>query len=261
MLHKKQGYPDEEELVLCTVTNVQHHSVFVNLDEYSLSGMIHISEVSPGRIRNIRDFVKEGKVIVCKVLSINTERRNIDLSLRRVTEAQRRAKINEIKQVQKAEKIVEFIARKLGKDTNQLYADITSKVLDKYSNLYIFFEEVSQDEKLATQLGLSPDITLALLETIKTRIKPSSVEISGKLVLTSFESNGVETIKNILIATRNTDMDKIAITYAGGGRYNLTVMATDYKTAEKVLSKATTTAIDMIEKKSGMGEFVRDDKR
>ena len=69
MLYKKQGYPEEEELVLCTVTNVQHHSVFVNIDEYNLSGMIHISEVSPGRIRNIRDYVKEGKVIVCKVLA------------------------------------------------------------------------------------------------------------------------------------------------------------------------------------------------
>jgi len=44
----------------------------VNLEEYeSKSGMIHISEVSAGRIKNIREFVAEGKFIVCKVLSIN----------------------------------------------------------------------------------------------------------------------------------------------------------------------------------------------
>ena len=27
MLYKKEGMPEEDELVLCTITNVQHHSV------------------------------------------------------------------------------------------------------------------------------------------------------------------------------------------------------------------------------------------
>ena len=51
MLYKKQGMPDEDEIVLCTVTAVHHHSVFAKLDDYGKTGMIHISEVSPGRIR------------------------------------------------------------------------------------------------------------------------------------------------------------------------------------------------------------------
>ena len=56
MFYKKQGFPEESELVLCTVKKILDHSVFVGLDEYNnLEGMIHISEVSPGRIRNIRD--------------------------------------------------------------------------------------------------------------------------------------------------------------------------------------------------------------
>ncbi|MEK6869062.1 MAG: S1 RNA-binding domain-containing protein, partial [Nanoarchaeota archaeon] len=49
MLLKKEGFPEEDELVMCTVTKVQFHSVFVTLDEYDKGGMIHISEVSPGR--------------------------------------------------------------------------------------------------------------------------------------------------------------------------------------------------------------------
>jgi len=64
MLLKKEGFPERDEFVLCTVTNIQFHSVFVDLDEYVKPGMIHISEISPGRIRNIRDFVKEGKKVV-----------------------------------------------------------------------------------------------------------------------------------------------------------------------------------------------------
>jgi len=68
MLLKKTGFPEDEELVLCTVTGINPHSVFCTLDEYGgRTGMIHISEVAPGRIRNIREYVTKGKKVVCKV--------------------------------------------------------------------------------------------------------------------------------------------------------------------------------------------------
>ncbi len=258
MLSKKQGFPEEDELVLCTVTSVQHHSVFVNLDEYGKTAMIHISEVAPGRIRNIRDYVKEGKVVVCKVLNIN-ERGNIDISLRRVTEAQKRAKINQIKQGQKAEKIVEFIARKLGKETAQLFSAISVPVLQKYETLYSFFEELSQDEKLIDKFSWPNDIKLALVETIKTRIKPVEVSIGGKLSLESYDPEGVEKVKDSLVKARNRDIDRVSINYSGGGRYSVIVKAGDYKTAEKVLDDVVSTAIGSIEKSGGSGEFARDE--
>src|SRR3989304_3207775 len=62
---RKKGFPEEHELLICTVTKVDLQGVFVSIDEYAIQGMIHISEIAPGRIRNIRDYVKEGKVIVC----------------------------------------------------------------------------------------------------------------------------------------------------------------------------------------------------
>ena len=137
MLLKKQGFPEESEIVLCTVTSVRYNSVFANLNEYNHSGMIHISEVSPGRIRNINDYVKEGKVVICKVLRVNKERGYIDLSLRRVNEGQRRAKVNEIKKEQKAEKIIEFVAKKLKKDIKEIYKTISDNILTKYDLLLI----------------------------------------------------------------------------------------------------------------------------
>src|SRR3990167_5178204 len=114
MLFKKQGFPEEGDLILCTVTSVQFHSVFVDLDEYGRNGMIHISEVAPGRIRNIRDYVKENKKVVCKVLKINREKGYIDISLRRVNEKEKKRKIEEMKREQLAEKIAEQAAAKLG---------------------------------------------------------------------------------------------------------------------------------------------------
>ena len=64
MLYRRSGFPQEHEIVLCTVNKILTHSIFVGLDEYDKQGMLHISEVSPGRIRNLRDFVEEGKKIV-----------------------------------------------------------------------------------------------------------------------------------------------------------------------------------------------------
>ena len=104
MFYKKNGFPEEGEIVLCTVKKILYHSVFAILDEYKhIEGMIHISEISPGRIRNIRDYVKEGKQIVCKVLNINKQKGNIDLSIRRVGTNQKRNKNSEWKQETKAE--------------------------------------------------------------------------------------------------------------------------------------------------------------
>src|SRR3989344_2821655 len=108
MLYKKPGRPEEGDLVLCTVKRILYHSVFVSIDEYSnLEGMVHISEIAPGRIRNLRDYVKEGKRIVCKVLKIDAQTGNIDLSLRRVGTGLRMKKVAEYKQEEKAEKLLE----------------------------------------------------------------------------------------------------------------------------------------------------------
>src|SRR3990167_7202212 len=145
MLFKKQDFPEEGDLVLCTVSSVQFHSVFVDMDEFSRGGMIHISEVSPGRIRNIRDFVNEGKKIVCKVLRINEEKGYIDLSLRRVNASEKRRKIDEIKRQQNVEKIIEIAAGKIGVKTEQLYNEVSEKSKN-YASLYECFEAASKDD-------------------------------------------------------------------------------------------------------------------
>src|SRR3989339_141609 len=154
MLLKKEGFPEEDELVLCTVTKIFHNGVFVDLDEYNKGGMIHISEVSPGRIRTLSDFVKEGKKVVCKVLRIDQEKGHIDLSLRRVNEGQKKEKINEIKHEQKAEKTIELAAKKLSITVEKLYDEISSKIIEKYGLIYLCFEDIVKGETSLEALGI-----------------------------------------------------------------------------------------------------------
>ncbi|MBN4049222.1 translation initiation factor IF-2 subunit alpha [archaeon AH-315-M20] len=257
MLLKKEGFPEEDELVMCTITKVQFHSVFAQLDEYNKSGMIHISEVSPGRIRNIRDFVKEGKKVVCKVLRINKERGHIDLSLRRVTETQKRNKVDEIKQQQKAEKILEFVAKDLKIDEKKLFDDVTNRILKKYNSLYEFFQAVVADNNAIKDADIESKTSKKLEEAIKTRIKEVGVKIEGKLKLTSFAANGIDIIKEALKKAEETKKENVSIKYLGAGSYNIAINAKDYKEAEKLLKEASEKAIEHIEKYDGSGEFMR----
>jgi len=256
MLLHKEGFPEDDELVLCTVTSVQYHSVFVNLDEYGKTGLIHISEIAPGRIRNMRDFVTEGKKIVCKVLGVNRERGHIDLSLRRVNESQRRTKIDEIKHEQKAEKIVELAAKSLGVDIKSLYREIIEKISKDYHLLYPCFEDVSGGKASLAELGIQKNAANVLDEAIKQRIKEAEVEIGGKLKLTSYSPNGIDIIKGSLKKAQEADK-KIRIIYEGGGNYKIKVNAPSYKEAEDVLKKATNAAIEHIKSEKGSGEFER----
>ena len=260
MLFKRAGFQEEDELVLCTVTNVQFHSVFCDLDEYkNQSGMIHISEVSPGRIRNIRDFVKEDKKIVCLILKINEDKGHIDLSLRRVNEAQKRRKLDSIKQEQKAEKIVEALAKELKKPLQQVYGSISKIILKEYDMLYLAFNEVVEDDLELTSLGIDKDVAKKLTVLIKEKIKPKEVIISGEFRLSSYDKEGLEIVKTALKIADKTDK-KLTIAYEGGGRYLMRVLAGDYKTAEHIMNEAKTAIQKHMEEKGGEFAFKRVEK-
>jgi len=255
MLFKKQGFPEESELVLCTVTNVQFHSVFVELDEYGKTGLIHISEVSPGRIRNIRDFVKEGKKIVCKVLKINQEKGYIDLSLRRVNESEKRRKVDDTKKEQNAEKIVEIAASKIGIKTDELYNAVLDRISKNYATVH---QSLIKDEDLLSNLGIDKKWLKILGEVIKQRIKPAEVEITGKLKITTYAPDGIDIIKDSLRKAQDSSKGRISISYLGSGLYRFMTKAPDYKEAEKILKNASESAISNIVKHAGIAEFTRE---
>lgn len=258
MLLRKKGFPEDGELVLCTVTKIFHHSVFVNLDEYDRSGLIHISEISPGRIRNLRDYVTEGKKIVCVVLRVNQEKGHIDLSLRRVNERQRIGKNNQIKMEQKSEKIVELIAKKSGDDPIKVYDKLFGKICNKFDNLTECFEEVVVDSLKLESLGVEKQLAAELTEMIKQRMTPPEVEIKGQIHITTYQKDGVDLIKNTLMDALKSQKD-IKIKYAGSGKYNISVISDDFKDAEKKMNKAIEKITKPIEKAKGFVEFKRVD--
>lgn len=260
MLYHKKGLPQEGDLVVCTVSKIQHHSVFVNLDHYGKSAILHISEVSPGRIRNLRDYVQEGKVIVCKTLAINPTRGHIDVSLRRVNDNQRIKLINKIKKEKNAEKVVEFFCEEKKLDVKKTYQSIYDKLSGDYEFLHEAFTDFVKGDFTLPKFGFKPADEKLLVELIEQRIKPPQVELTGKFKIVSFANDGVEIIKKTLIEAGKVDKDHLVITYNGGGNYNYRIVTEHFKQAEDILSQAQRIVEkEFADSKRALYEFVKND--
>ena len=258
MLQQKTGYPQEGEAVFCTVTKIHFHSVFVNLDEYDRkSGMIHISEISPGRIRNISDYVKEGKVIICKVLKINKERGHIDLSLRRVTESQRRQKVEERKQQTIAESIIQSHHKVHKSDKKKLFDTVMKAIAGTYPTLYAAFEDVVEHEADLTKIGLDNKLVGELVPLIKERIKPKQVGIEATLTVKSYDATGNADI-NTMMKDLVTVSEHMKVQFLGSGRFKFSITSPNYDEAEKIYAKAATVVANHVEGKTIEHELARD---
>ncbi len=60
------------DIVFVTVTGIQPYGVFIRLDE-SVSGLLHISEISSGFVADISDYVNLNSLIRVKIIDIIDE--------------------------------------------------------------------------------------------------------------------------------------------------------------------------------------------
>lgn len=261
MFYKKQGIPEEGEFVICTVKKIFPHSVFVDLDEYeNKEAMIHISEISPGRIRNIRDFVKEGRKLVCKVLRINREKGQIDLSLRRVPLSVKKHKNEEYKQEQRAEKILEALAQKTKTTVQEIYNEFGKGIVEEYGSFNTFFQEFIAGTTTLEKAKIPKKYQKAFEEILRDKIKPIKVKIETSLTLTSESPEGIEIIKRALKEAERTAKEKkyeLEISYISAPKYRLVLITTDYKRGEKEIQEVANKAIEVIKKEGGMGELLK----
>jgi len=77
------------QLVEGTITKLAKFGAFARVkDDDQIEGLIHISELSDGRINHPKEAVKEGQVLTLRIIRIDAERRRLGLSLKRVDQAE-----------------------------------------------------------------------------------------------------------------------------------------------------------------------------
>ena len=251
-------FPEEGELVVCSVQNVKTFGAFVTLDEYQgKEGFIHITEVASGWIKYIRDHVREGQKIVCKVLRVDESKGHIDLSLKQVNEHQKRETIQRWKNEQKAEKLLSFVAEKLGKPVEACYDEFGYALIDKFGTLYSAFEQACLDPKLLEREGFKAEWTRHFMQVATDNIEPPYVQIDGFLELTCYSPDGIGHIRDALVKIEKDGATSVLVQYIGAPKYRIVVRSSDYKKAEDALQKAHEKALDSIKKCGGTGKFYR----
>lgn len=256
MFYKKEGLPKLDELVICKVSRITPHTAFVTLEEYKdKEAMLHISEVSSKWVSDIREVLKEGKLIVCKVLKVDEKTGFIDVSLKRVSRTEELIKRDEWKNENRVEKMLEAAASKIGSNLEEAYRAIGYKIIKKYGSLRAIIPEIAEKgEEALRELEVDERWVKSFMDVIEDYLKSSKVSISVLLTLKSFEGDGVLRIRNLFEEIskkcRRSKMEFV-FSYFGAPRYRIKLTSNNYKQIEKFLSSLSA-EIQNLSKKYGL---------
>ncbi len=228
--------PEAGEIVVCTVREITSHGIYVNLDQYAgTNGFLHVSEISTGWVRNIDRVAKVSQKLILKVIRVNRMRREIDLSLRQVTNEERRAKVIEWKREERAVAIIDAVKKKLGADEAH-ERELRRRLEEEFGTLYVALETAARKgEKGLASLALPERETKAIAEIAAEKIVPPRYEVGALVEVSSRSPEGIEQVKKTLMAAAGAQQADVHITYAGAPRYRVRITADDYKQAEKAL--------------------------
>ena len=71
------------DIIEVTVTGIQKYGAFVLINE-KYDGLIHISEISSGYVKNINDYIKIKDKIYAQVVEIDVENNKFKLSIKNI---------------------------------------------------------------------------------------------------------------------------------------------------------------------------------
>lgn len=245
-------WPRPGDLVLCTVQDIQEFGAFLTLDEFGgRKGFLPISQIARGWIRNIRDHVRRGGKVVCRVVATDPGRGRIDLSLKDVNEHQRKEKVKAWKNEERAAR---WLAQRFPKERVE---PLRARLRAAVGGLYPALEEsLTQGPKTFLDAGLDKPTAEALHAIAKESITVPEAAVSAILEVTVPGPRGVEVLRKAL-AEASRAAPRVEITYLGAPRYRVRVAAPDFKRAESALQRCFETARAAVQKSAGTAKLVR----
>ena len=89
------------KIIKGVVSGIESYGIFVRFNDY-YTGLIHISEISNGYVKEIKDYVKIGDIIYTEILEVDKQLNHLKLSIKNIKYKSKKnisqKKINETKQ-------------------------------------------------------------------------------------------------------------------------------------------------------------------
>ena len=246
----RKPLPEAGELVVGTVEEVYDYGAYLSLDEYGgIRAFLPWSEVATRMVRNIRQVVREGQKVVVKVIRVYKKRGQVDVSLKRVTEGERRRKMIWWKRTLKAATIAEIVAREIGKDSSKAYEEVVWPLDNYYGDALTGLEQaIIYGPQALREAGVPEEWIEPLIKEARSRVEVRRVQVSGILTLQTLSGDGIERIRSILKnaeeAAVKVDPDsiKVRLYTIGSPRYRVDISSHDYRIIEKALRSLVETA-------------------
>jgi len=241
-MSKNDNWPEDGELLVCTVKNVRENGAYLTLDSYEgKEGFVFIGEVSAGWVKNIRSHVREGQRVVAKVIEVNESKESINLSIKAVSDERRRETLQNRKNQQRAVQMMRLVAEKMGWEEEE-NSKISAELIEIFGTLYGALEECAISETALTDAGFNGEWIKIATEIAIDNIIPPFVEIRGNFDIEVWSSEGVNAIREALTAAESCaeNMEEVTLTchYDGAPHYRVDIRAPDYPTAESVWEAA-----------------------
>ncbi len=242
MIHRKSTFPSEGEILMGTVKNVFDYGSYISLDEYpGINAFLPWSEISTKWVKNVRDVVKEGRKVVVKVIRLDRKKGSVDVSLKKVTDDERRKKNIEWKKLQKLDKILEIVATKAGKDEKSAWEEVEWKLETTYGDPMEAIEKATKEgSEVLAKAGISDEWIKPILEEASKHIEERRVKESEVLNIKTMSSEGVEKMRKVLDAAIEEALKgrqgfTVKLYTIGAPRYRLEVIGTEPKETSKVM--------------------------
>jgi general stress protein 13 len=110
------------------VTGIEPYGVFVQFDDY-YSGLIHISEISDGFVRDPGDYVKVGEIINAKIIDVDDHMGHLKLSIKNIQYKEK--KITKRRKIQETSLGFKTLSYKLPFWIEESLKNIAEKSIDK----------------------------------------------------------------------------------------------------------------------------------
>jgi translation initiation factor 2 subunit 1 len=232
--HQEINYPNVGELVLIKIKKVFKYGAFVYLEEFpELEGYLPISEIASRWIKNIHEFVSVGQRKVARVYHLDHHKNQIDISIKRVSESDKKRKIEDVRRNTRAMKLFDIAAKnsKIDEEKSIIYMDV---LINKYGDIYSAMSSISEDKENALNTMNFPKLfSENLIKIASENMKKPVAVLNYFMYLTVYEPKGVEIIKKALAPTKIPSKYTVKMIYAGAPRYNISFTGPDYKNVDR----------------------------
>ncbi|NPA76284.1 MAG: S1 RNA-binding domain-containing protein [Candidatus Diapherotrites archaeon] len=253
--------PEPGDYVIVRIKDIVPYGAFVELVEYpDFRGFIHISEISNSWVKNIRHHIKEGQMRVAKVLGVSTHKRMCDLSLKRVSGAIEKRKLEEVRRKKRGRGLLRAAAKLASRPESEV-DKIEDLLAEHFGDALTAFESVvfEGEHVLDEVKDLPADWKSAIIAIAK-----KSIEIPRKTVRAHVSINvpgpfGAKKIRELLLKAKEqieaNAHSEARIYYVGAPRYAIEVTTTDYKVADKILASVCDDLVQNVQKLGGSASW------